>query len=102
MIVLSPPDFTASLHLADYPMRLRPLPERRELCRHSPAGCEVSPMLSQHFGERHPIDGDAVRIRAAFEQMQRIRVRVAMIKSHLRAIEQQRITSGVRFALRHR
>jgi hypothetical protein len=70
-----------SLRLADYPMCLRPLPERRELRRGSLGRREVSPMLSQHFGERHSIDGDAVWIGATFEQMQRICVRVAMIKS---------------------
>jgi hypothetical protein len=79
-----------------------PIPKLRELRRRSTNGREVFPMLSQHFSERHPVSGDAVRIRAAFEQMQRIRVCVAMIKSHFRAIEQQGITSGVRFPLGHR
>ena len=83
-------------------MCLCPLPKRSELRRRSPAGFELFPMLDQHFPECHSISGDAIRIRAVFEQMQRIRVRVAMIKSHFRAIEQQGITSGVRFALGHR
>ena len=80
-------------------MCLRPLPERRELLRRSPGGPEVFPMLSQYFGERHSIDTDAARIRAAFEKMQRIRVRVAMIRSHFRAIKQQRYNqrSPIRF-----
>ncbi len=69
-------------------MRLCPLPKRRELRRRSPAPRELFPMLDQHFREIHSITGDAVRVRAAFEQMQRIRVRVAITRPHFRAIEQ--------------
>jgi hypothetical protein len=56
-------------------MCLGPLPKPRELRRRSTASCEMFPMLRQHFRERHSVSGDAVRICAAFEQMQRIRVR---------------------------
>ena len=83
-------------------MCLRPLPERRELRRRSPGGPEVFPMLSQHFGQRHSIDSNAVRIRAAFEQMQRIRVRVVVIRSHFRAIEQYGMAGEFGFGFGHR
>ena len=78
----------ASLRLREYPVCLGPLPKRRKLHGRSAASRKPFPMLDQHFWEIHSISGDAVWVRAPFEQMQRIRVRFAMIESHRRAIEQ--------------
>jgi len=61
--------------LADYSMCFGPVPKSRELRRRCLVLCEMFPMLNQHFREIHSVSGDAIRIRAAFEQIQRIRVR---------------------------
>jgi hypothetical protein len=74
----------------------------RELRRRPPPVDEMFQVLTHHFREIHSVSSDAVRIRAMFEQIERIRVRVAMLESHFRAIEQQGITCRFRFALGHR
>jgi len=76
--------------LADYSMCFGPVPKSRELRRRCLALCEMFPMLNQHFREIHSVSGDAIRIRAAFEQIQRIRVRVAITSSHFRAMRKVR------------
>src|SRR5438552_11371222 len=80
--------FSASLRLTGYPMCLRPLPKLHKLRRRSLSSLELFPMLDQHFRERHSISGDSVRIRAAFEQMQRICVLAAVMKPILGGVKQ--------------
>ena len=71
-------------------MRLGPLPQRLELWRRRPLPSrELLPMLHQHFGERRSVTGSEVRIGAAFEQIQRIPVAMAIIKPRTRTAEQQ-------------
>src|SRR6266581_6673807 len=72
-----------SFRLADYPVCLGPLPKRRKLWRRSLPPRELFPMVHQHFREIHSVRGDALRIRAAFEQMERVCVGAAVtIKPH--------------------
>ena len=74
------------LGLLDDPVFLGPVPKLRELRRRSPA--EMFSMRDQHFREIHSIIGDAVRIRAAFEQMQRICILAAVMKPILGGVKQ--------------
>src|SRR5438445_1087600 len=78
------------VRLADYSMCFGPVTKSRELRRRCLVLCEMFPMLNQHFREIHSVSGDAIRIRAAFEQIQRIRVRVAITSSHFRAMRKVR------------
>src|SRR5207245_6152524 len=76
------------LGLVDDPVFLGPVPKLRELRRRCTALRELFPMLNQHFREIHSIGGDAVRIRAAFEQMQRICILAAVMKPILGGVKQ--------------
>src|SRR5437016_7795527 len=81
-------DVAVSLRLVEDAMRFGPVPKCLELWRRSLPGRKVLPMLHQHFREIHSVRSDALRIRAAFEQMQRVCVGAATIKPNFGAVEQ--------------
>lgn len=68
-------------------MCLRPLPKPLELRRCFPYR-ELFSMLHQHFHERLSVAGHVIRIGAAFEQMHRIRISLALTRPHFRAVKQ--------------
>jgi hypothetical protein len=83
--------------LPDDALFLGPVPKRRELGRRwFVRSLEMRPVVHEHLSKCHSVGPGAIRIGAALEQEQRIRISEAVIESHLRAVKQQRITGRVR------
>ena len=95
-------DVAVSLRLVEDAMRLGPVPKCLELWRRSLPGRKVLPMLHQHLRERHSVSSGTVRIGAALEQGQGIRIGEVVVESHFCAVKQQRITGRIRLTIGHR